>query len=349
MTLDGTDLQLIRLDDGRVVLSRGIAKVLLGGEGADAVAETLVALLDGTRERAEIVDAFPGRLRSEVDRILGMLIERRLVGLDESAEPDGDVLQSSFYASFGSGAGRAHAELASANVVVYGVNLIARSLARSLLELGIGSLTLVGHPVLSDEFAAARLEELDGGPDAPTGMRVVDREPDLDGVSLVCATSDLGEPEALADLNRLALREERLFLPAWVADLIGYVGPLVYPFETACFRCYRLRADSNDPTYAVSRQIRRQVTEEPVGRASSGLLPPMAAVVGEIAAIEVVKALTQFAPSDAVGRLIEINLVSFGSLVRRVLKVPRCPDCSDAARRPTLVLEHGPQIPFPGH
>ena len=349
MTVDGTGLQLIRLDDGRVVLSRGIAKVLLAGEGADSVAEALLPLLDGTRERAEIVDAFPRPLRPEVDRILGRLIDRRLVGPGEAAEPDADVLQSSFYASFGPAAGGARAQLAAADVVVYGVNLIARSLVRSLSELGIGRLTLVEHPLLSDEHAPSGLDGLDGRADTATRLRVVDGEPELEGVSLVCATSDLGEPEALADVNRLAVREDRLFLPAWVADMSGYVGPLVHPFETACFRCYRLRADSNDPSYAVWRQVRKQATEDPVGRASAGLLPPMAAVVGEIAAIEVVKALTQFAPSDAVGRLIEINLVSFVSTVHRVLKVPRCPDCSDTTRRPTVVLEHGPQIPFRGH
>jgi hypothetical protein len=76
------------------------------------------------------------------------------------------------------------------------------------------------------------------------------------------------------------------------------------------------------------------------------MLPPMAAIVGQIAAMEAAKALGGFAPPDAVGRSIEVNLVSFQTSVRRVLKVPRCPDCSRVMRRTARVLEHGPQIPY---
>ena len=76
----------------------------------------------------------------------------------------------------------------------------------------------------------------------------------------------------------------------------------------------------------------------------AGLLSPMAAMVGAIAAMEVVKSLVAFVPSNVTGRQVQINLVSFGASVRRVLKVPRCPDCSELTRRSPRAITVGPQI-----
>jgi hypothetical protein len=72
----------------------------------------------------------------------------------------------------------------------------------------------------------------------------------------------------------------------------------------------------------------------------------MAGVIGEIAAIETAKCLGQFVPIDAVAAVIELNLISFSSTVRRILKIPRCPECSDVMLHSQKVLTRGPQIPF---
>ena len=45
--------------------------------------------------------------------------------------------------------------------------------------------------------------------------------------------------------------------------------------------------------------------------------------------MEALKFLAGYPPCDVAGRMIELNLISFSATVRRILKVPRCPDCSD--------------------
>jgi bacteriocin biosynthesis cyclodehydratase domain-containing protein len=126
---------------------------------------------------------------------------------------------------------------------------------------------------------------------------------------------------------------------------VGYVGPLTEPYETACLRCYQLRVESNSTHPEVLRALRDAREDRGPVPDAAGLLPPMAAAIGAVAAMEVVKRLSGVAASDAVGRVVELNLVSFASHVRRVLKLPRCPECSGVTRRGAVALAVGPQIP----
>jgi bacteriocin biosynthesis cyclodehydratase domain-containing protein len=348
--VNATGVQLIRLSADRIVVRKGPVQLLLGGPDVAQIAETLLGLLGEGRAPEEIIESFPGPLRAEVERIMAAMTERRLIAEPGSSGIPGDALQSSFYAALATSADAARQQLDSAVVAVTGINLVARSLVRSLLEVGVGRVLLTGHPVLDNELAfgdwADELAERSmAGPgrceragDRLAVMRAPGGQQDGTEVSLAIATSDLGEADALVEASRAALRDGLRFLPAWISDLVGYVGPLTYPYETACFCCYRLRTDSNNPAFDVSRAVASEATVDPAGRASAGFLPPMAGIVGEIAAIEAVKAIAGFVPSDAVGRLIEINLLSFSAAVRRVLKVPRCPDCSEAMARSSRIL-----------
>lgn len=350
--LNAEGLQSIWLDDGRVVLKRGINELLLGGPSVASLVEPLLDLLNVPRTAKELVAAFPGPRRQEVERLLALLVERHLVGTIEEEARDGapdDPLQRLFYGNFGSVASGIHQKLRASTVLVVGVTLVARSLVRGLAEMGIGSVELVDHPILTNRLARSEWVNSGDGefrPSTTQRLRLLPELPDAAqaaGTSLLCATSDLGAPNALLEANRLALEADVPFLPAWVSEMIGYVGPLNHPGETACLRCYQLRLDSNDTRREITQVVRVQTG---TAHDRTGLLPPMAAVVGEIAAVEVVKALGGFAPPDAVGRQIEINLVSFAARVRRVLKVPRCPDCSDVMARTPVALAVGPRIPY---
>ena len=348
--MSATALQLIRVDDDRIVVKRGITEVLVEGPRIESTLEKLLALMDEGQGPEEILAAFPETDRPRVLRVMRMMVERRLVGAGVvPVESNGRRTEASFYACFGLSHDAARERLKAASVVVYGVNLVSRALVSHLVHAGVGRVSVAAHPQLTEETVGdVWLRELEQG--AGDGVTVdVVTEADVrtvEGSTVLCATSDLGEAECFEDLNRRALEAGKRFLPAWIKSLVGYVGPLVHPFDTACYRCYRLRADSNDPRYEVARAIRQHETLHPGARGPAGLLPPMAGIVGDIAAMEVLKVVTQIAPSDVAGRLIRINLVSFESVVHRVLKVPRCPDCSDVMKRAAVVTATGPQIPF---
>jgi bacteriocin biosynthesis cyclodehydratase domain-containing protein len=341
-----------------VIVKLGVHELLLEGTNVIATLELLVPLLDGARKREEIIETFPSETRPQVDELLTMLIQRRFVSEDSeqfSPKFTADPLSSSFYWNFGPAASEVPTRLQTSKVLVIGNNLISRSLVRSLLEIGIGEVLLVGDPVLSNHLTPLNPpNQFDESSNGYLGeyrerFRLATQLPSretLEKISLVCAASDLGEADALLEINRLALSARKPFLPVWLNDMMGYVGPLNFPFETACFRCYRLRVDSQDERYDVTRARRKFIAVEPALRETAGFLPPMAGVLGEIAAMEIAKCLGQFVPMDAVAAIIEMNLISFRSTIRRVLKIPRCPDCSDVMAHSQRTLTRRPQIPF---
>ena len=340
-------LEHIRVSADQAILKRGTTQLLLNGENVHELLDRLLAMLDGTQTRSQIVDSFPEDQRADVDKLLAGLQRRRLITEqpdDDDGEPSLDSLQAAFWWNFGEVGSGAAERLRQAHFIVVGANLISRSLIRSLLETGVGRLTLVDHTALNNEVAPLNLDagenqKLVRVPELPS-------EDELRDVSLLCASSDFGQPEALLEVNRLALRTGKPFLPVWLDDLRGYVGPLNYPHESACLRCYRARVESNNPDYKNARAVQQHISGNPQARSRAGLLPPMAAVLGEIAAAELTKFVAVFPPTDVVGRIIEINLVSFQSDVRRVLKIPRCPDCSEMMQKATRAITMGPLIPY---
>lgn len=325
-------------------MKSGIRQVLFEGPGIEDTARAVLSLLDGTRTAAQVLDGLAVAVRDRAAQLLDALAARRFF----DGAPRSEARQA-FAANFGAAPQPALASVEDATVAVLGRTFAARSLVLGLLELGVGRVLLVDLPHLGNpELPPWPAGGWGAGTGDPGRVEVLTDLPDekrLAGFSLLCATHDFGPPDALLDINRLALRLGLPFLPLWLFEMIGHVGPLTHPFETACLRCYLLRADSNNPRHQVAAAVRGHLAADPSAARSTGLLPPMAGVLGEIATLEAAKLLNGFAPADTIARQIETNLVSFQSAVRRILKVPRCPDCSEVSRHSPRVLTLGPQIP----
>ena len=348
-------LAAIPVDADRVVIKCGLREVVVTFDGAEELVATVLPLLDGTRRHDEVVAAVPGPRRDHVELLLAEL-RRRSMLLDGPAperaadEDDADALTAAFYAALvAPDAARA---LQQASVTMIGQNLVTRAAARSLLECGLGHLVLVTDRLLDDDLVPVRWaseKALDVVvPDVHDRVAVRDelRDPDVDDAAVLVAASDFGLASRLLELNRAAIAAGTRYLPAWVDQLVGRVGPLVHPGETACLRCYTVRREANDPRRDVTRRVDGFLADEPAGRGFVGLLPPVADAVGALVAIEVVKAVTGMAPPDTAGRALDVNLVSYRGHSRRVLKVPRCPDCSEVVRVGPRVHTTGPQIPY---
>jgi thiazole/oxazole-forming peptide maturase SagC family component len=125
--------------------------------------------------------------------------------------------------------------------------------------------------------------------------------------------------------------------------MIGSVGPLVVPGDTACYECLRARENANLADPQLARASEAGAFQR---RAVTGFHPSMASVLGDLAAIELTKFFGGGLPTR-VGRLIEVNLLATTLRTRKVLKVPRCQVCSPANRRSEISTDKN--IFMPGH
>lgn len=306
--LTASGLRVLPLSADTVVLKRGVTETRLDFTDAADVLARLVSLADGTTTEDDLVAAFPPEARDGIRGLIGKLRSRGLIHHEPHDDPT-----TRFWSSVGAHAPGAPDRLASARVLVAGGGPVAEALAGSLRDCGVGS-----------------VEPADGTPDGWAH----------DGHDLWCAAAE-GSPElTLIPAARAALAAGVPFLPVWLDDIVVRVGPLTYPFDTACLRCYLLRADANDPQRDVHRLLRAEAS---AGPASAAYLPSMVGVAGDVAATEAAKHLAGL-PVTTAGRAIALSLVPFRAAVHRVLRVPRCAECSGPARQGAPVLTHQSQL-----
>jgi thiazole/oxazole-forming peptide maturase SagC family component len=217
--------------------------------------------------------------------------------------------------------------------------------------LGAARAEVVDHPLLRNtrlfnENGALLADRWPPFPKPPCDYESWWNGFDTESLDCLVATSDFGGLQLMREWNSFCVDHHCHFFPVVLQDLIGYVGPLIVPGETACFECLRSRQDAN-----MSDPVSQRASEyaAPEGRKIVGFIPPMASVLGDIAAVELVKFYGRGLPLWRVGTLIEVNLLAPRLEMHRVLKLPRCPVCSPLNRHspPSLtrnVFKIGPPV-----
>lgn len=287
------------VEDGEtVVLEHAHRAVVFEGRAAARLLPRLLPLLDGTRTRAELVAATGPAAAAAVDLALELLAANGL--LVAGPPPDGPAeaceTAERLAAASGMPPSAVRGRLAAAQVGVAGTGHVADAAARLLHRGGVG---LVVRCDLAEP------------------------PPGLDAVLVTPAADELA---ALGGWNERSLAAGLPWLQVLPFDgRLVAIGPLFLPGETACHECYRLRRAASlgfgalDPLLAAA---------EP--RAAAG--PALATVAAAVAADDLLRWLGLADP-----RLPGVlhALTDEGGLrldAHRVLRVPRCPACSPAAR-----------------
>ncbi|MEE1940882.1 TOMM precursor leader peptide-binding protein [Streptomyces sp. TRM 70361] len=211
--------------------------------------------------------------------------------------------------------------LEETTVGLVGSGAVGAQLAAQLTELGVGQV-----PVLA--AGAGGLAEPDGD-EALAGL--------LDGADLTVLALDGFRPSLLHRLNRAAVAAGRPWLPVYADGSELIVGPLVVPGESACYNEHEIQHES-------SRALRQeyQLYSEELARRTADDLPPLlapyAAIAASWAAVGTAPYLVDGA-SFLVGRAIRIDLERLEITREHVLRLPRCPVCTEqrpAFRHPFL-------------
>lgn len=350
-------LKLLRLQflecDGGVILKRGRTQVKICGDGAaDAVRTVLTAAAERDLDHDELCAIFPAPARPAVEGLLRVLEAKRLLVpiTAKASEVPEDATENCldvFYWHFGQSARQVKERLDEVAFAILGVNCISRQLAASLSSGGAERVAVINYPPfcnlrLFDDDGSLSPEEWPTSLGPPEDYRRWRQELDLDSAHCLIATTDFGGQELLRPWNQFCVTHRIPFLSVILQDLIGYVGPMVVPGETACLECLRARQNSNLNDAAAHRAPERTAWES---QAINGFHPAMASILGDIAALEVTKFYGGLPGSRIAGQLVEVNLLAPQLTTRRILKIPRCPVCSPQRRRSPVSTDRDQYMP----
>ena len=331
-------VQLIDIPNGLLV-KRGCTEFKISGSEARTVVETiLAAAADEGAALDDICELFPPSARRIVATLVEQLAVRRILVNGDEAISMTNRLETSldiFYWHFGKQSEPALSRLNRYRFTILGVTSVARQLVASLADLQITNFEVIDYPLLRnlrmyDDTGTVAADHWPSRLKSPLDYEEWTKGLQSSPLDCVIATSDFGYSPAISEWNEFCVRRNCHFLPAVLHQMIGYVGPLVIPGETACFECLRARQNAHIDNPSLHRAAEERAFE---GQIITGFHPSMTSILGSITAFELERVYGAFMPKPQVGRVITINLLNTEVKSRKVMKVPRCPACSPLLAR----------------
>jgi molybdopterin-synthase adenylyltransferase len=332
-------------------------RIKLKGHSFREFEQYVIPLLDGAHSvddiSGSVADVFT---RDDLLAGLALLAEQRLLEEgDDPPETRGRTAatqpQHNLLLDLGVDPQSVLDRLSAMTVTVFGLSGGGAVAAMALASTGIGKLRLVddgvvtaADPYLASAYRAANVGEprvdalarqIDG-----LGMRTstehstgpFDSDDEIAAAIgqadfLICAL-DPGQSSRIYRLNRACLRSGTRWLATTSAAFEVRVGPLVHPYETACYLCYRMRAvactDEPEEEFAFQRFLDRRKRDDSGTRENLVMGTTLA---GQLAALEAFKALSGAIPPSTRGHLVVFDLLDLASTTHVVLRKPWCPAC----------------------
>ena len=332
--------------------------VTLKGRSLGAFVQHVAPLLDGRHTISEIhAHVSESFSREDLDTCLTLLSvngvledssKRELaIGIQERLHPQLNAFQELSLQPI-----EFQDRLARACVAVLGLTGAGTAAARSVVAAGIGELRCIddGEVRPADMYFSPEFTPRDRGSLRCDAIR---RHLRQEGANVILKTHAVRLPDEAAieeriagcdfvvnctgeedislvhKLNRVCWRNRIPWTSATASGLEVVIGPTVYPGETACYLCYRMRllACADDPEISLDFEssIGLRKTDDAVRR---GSLVFGATIAGQLAGMEVLKALTQAREAVATrGRIWVLDLRDLSSTMHPVLRKPWCPAC----------------------
>ncbi|WHZ23394.1 MAG: hypothetical protein OJF47_002506 [Nitrospira sp.] len=340
-------VQCVETPEG-IIIKRGCTQIKVSGHAA---AEVTRMVLTSTAEDGatfdELATLFPSTFRPHLEHLIDRLISCRFLipvnGPLAPEQPQESCLDV-FYWHFGKSTGTVAEKLNRLRIVILGVNCISHHFIRSLNASMVHHFTVVDVPALRNqrlfgETGLLATHEWSEQSAVPITYDTWKHSIGSTKFDCLVATSDFGGSEEMRQWNRLCIERNQPFLPVVLKDLVGYIGPLVIPGETACYECLTTRLNSNQDGCSSEGMI-------PEEQSVLGFHPSMASMLGDLAAFEIMKVFGEALPNRKVGTLIEVKLLVPELKTRKILKIPRCSACSPLHSRASSACTKDPFTPI---
>lgn len=333
MKLKALPTQILELSNG-VLLKRGAIETRICGEGAKNIVTTVLnatTTFGATLE--EICRSFSDQERPAIEQLIDYLKNKRILVPLETTTTQTNEAETSldvFYWQFGTEAARVLEKLNNLRITILGLNCISRQLASAFCAAGMMDFEVIDHPLMRNLSLFSPSGCLKGDQWSSSLPQITAYENWIAGTAVkslgpVVATSDFGCTKSILEWNKICVEYKLPFFPVFLQNMIGYVGPLVIPDETACLECLRARQNSH---LEDSENLRASEEFGFEGQRVHGFHPSMATILGDIAALELTKFYSHILPMGRAGMVIQVNLLISQMTTRRVLKIPRCSVCS---------------------
>lgn len=317
-------MKRVRLSPSASVTSTGAGVILrsdlgtfqITGADVGAFLGKMVPLLDGSRDGEEIMKALGGYSRDSVATFLGLLQKRGLIELvPETA--DRWRGQEEFFRSWAMSPAEATRRLAEARVICVGLPPWGAAAAIELAAAGIGAIRMIDAQRARREPTAAKIAA--GSPwcrveEAP--LEALDAVASGGLPSLIVAAIPPSDAALIDRVTKIAHQAKVASLWLHVAGAKAVLGPLVTPGITACRVC--ANADGLNPP------ITERLRPAPASRAGA-----TAQLLGHLAAIEAIRFIAGYSPSDLGGRVIIEDLTSRETALHTLVRLPWCRVCGD--------------------
>lgn len=148
------------------------------------------------------------------------------------------------------------------------------------------------------------------------------------GSDFIINCVDEGNISLTYKLNRVCLKTKTPWISTTAAGFEVVVGPIVYPGETACYMCFRMRAvacaDSPEAEFDFQSYLDRRKRDDSGQRAN---LVFGVGLAGHLAGLEALKVLCNVGQPATRGKIQVIDLRDLSSSRHVVLRKPWCPAC----------------------
>ena len=301
-------------------------------EDGEGVLAEFVAALDGTTHVQDLLDAFDPAVRDDLRDVLVALQAKSIVR-DAGRAVDGDRARVGGYLALDGDGRDRERELASATVAVVGAGHTGRAFTRALLDSGVGAIEYVPldpgveSPGTPASVGPTDARETGGVVESARVTRHVN--PDLrallEDATVAAMAVDSPHPAVASTLNEAAHDTGTPWTVGVVNGVDAQVGPTVYPGETACYECFRERADA--ATGAAYTGYETAAAD----RSHAGV-PAFATVVAGLLAADVVEQVTG-GFGVTTGSVVAVDFDDFSVRADDVLRLPHCEACGRDADR----------------
>lgn len=318
---------IILVRPASTVLHSAMGTLVLDGEDAARFVDELRPLLDGERTRDEIAGCFDPSAHAALATLLDLFDRLGLTEIvsddaTEAAEAEAGAAddcrrharatataQERFFRVWTDRPEVMVRRLHEARVAIVGSEPWGDAFVRELTHSGVKHLDVI-------ETRDALSALADGASaDCQWELIVIAAHPDDIALHL--------------QLARFAHEHGIPSLSGAIRGLEATIGPLVFPGQTACWNCCRLRLLANAPDQEAAHAIARVHAGRPAGLApETGIrLAPATSAAGYLLALEALRFLSGYSSVPSHGRLVIQHLVTLEATTHVVLPLPWCAVC----------------------